>query len=257
MELNQSKLADDSTEPKGFTLIELLVVISIIALLIAIMLPALAKARQNARMMDCLSRQRQLGIVHQIHVDEHQGYLIVSTAGGNRWSWYLSYRYPDGTHAPKTSTAPVSGSMLVCPEDAEPFGAPPPNDYPMYKIELGGSYALNWDDCARGPNGLWSKYGARASWDAQDDVSWRSERMDAIRVPSEHLLLWDTNNDRINGAAPTPEYRFFRDDYTTRLPDPLRHGGAGNLLFLDGHAKAVPAIASSIERRWVTWDHSD
>lgn len=60
----------------GFTLIELLVVISIIALLIAILLPALSAARNSAKLMSCLSNLRQLGVANAIYDTENQGYIV-------------------------------------------------------------------------------------------------------------------------------------------------------------------------------------
>jgi prepilin-type N-terminal cleavage/methylation domain-containing protein len=56
---------------RAFTLIELLVVISIIALLMAIMLPALAKVKKQAKDMLCLARVRHWGLVMKIYSDEH------------------------------------------------------------------------------------------------------------------------------------------------------------------------------------------
>ncbi len=67
--------------PRGFTLIELLVVISIISLLIALLLPALALARQTAQRIACASQMRQNGINHLMYADAHRGWfpLVNST----------------------------------------------------------------------------------------------------------------------------------------------------------------------------------
>ncbi|WP_428389950.1 type II secretion system protein [Mucisphaera sp.] len=60
----------------AFTLIELLVVISIIALLIGILLPALGAARNTARSMGCLSNLRSVGLAHQIYGVDNNGYVV-------------------------------------------------------------------------------------------------------------------------------------------------------------------------------------
>lgn len=61
---------------RAFTLIELLVVISIVSLLIAILLPALAKAKEAGRKIQCASIMRQIGVVEQIYASENNDYII-------------------------------------------------------------------------------------------------------------------------------------------------------------------------------------
>lgn len=61
--------------PQGFTLIELLVVISIIAILVALLLPALTQARATAQRNQCGAQQRQIGAASVAHTVDHDNYL--------------------------------------------------------------------------------------------------------------------------------------------------------------------------------------
>jgi prepilin-type N-terminal cleavage/methylation domain-containing protein len=86
--------------PAAFTLIELLVVVTIIALLAAILLPALGRAKLTGKRISCLNNLRQMSLTRHMYTDDNRGNLVLSVAEENSID---------------TAVATGDGKVLTCP----------------------------------------------------------------------------------------------------------------------------------------------
>ncbi len=122
-----------SARREAFTLVELLVVIGIIALLIGILLPALSKAREAARVLVCATHLREIGMACFIYAADNKGKLPIPIGGGvlNNKDYSAILMKPfngywgqmdfaQGTLAPYLHGADIASRVFSCPSDPDP-----------------------------------------------------------------------------------------------------------------------------------------
>jgi prepilin-type N-terminal cleavage/methylation domain len=218
---------------KPFTLIELLIVIAIIAILAAMLLPALAKARSSARAVKCTSQLKQFGAA-----------LSLYTAGGERYFPVPVERTADTRGYATTlrgmiKAGSLSLKMLSCPDDQVST---------LHQSSLGpvsDKWSLGLSDLFPSEEStakISVGYGVNEAIQVQNTwltgpavAAWRDPSRQVAMADCSYLLFNFNFTGRI-GAANHPNSRY-PTNAEGLIPVYARHGNASaNLLFLDGHA---------------------
>ncbi len=229
-----------------FTLIELLVVIAIIAILAAMLLPVLSRAKEQARRVECMNNLKQMGVGVALYVDDCEELLPGGPAPAHSftsfWMWWL-YPYVTNTQLKDpywSGIQPPTGAsrIFVCPSTeqsirSQPSGHGLDNAFMSY---LRTAYAKNGFI-----NGHMSTGGG---WYPEDPADWRYQnnisRLRRVVKPDTTLLVVDTGPESPNdpGAGWAPHLRKWNNPgHYESAPGPMRHNMGGNVLFFDSHVE--------------------
>jgi prepilin-type N-terminal cleavage/methylation domain-containing protein/prepilin-type processing-associated H-X9-DG protein len=214
----------------GFTLVELLVVISIIALLVSILMPALGKARAQARQVLCASNLKQIGLGIEIFVADSEGFkypqqrLPVGTwnVGEQENHWWLAIRrYVDSEFI---SPNPNASSETVghCPNHTE---SPPGVDYYSY---VGNSNIMT--------NAGAGVFNPPEKPIAASSVMFPSEKVIVFEIHTPSTIPWTANAWMSGGWLKPSGWNGSGPIYPFGIQT---HGHVSNFLFCDGHVESV------------------
>lgn len=194
---------------RGFTLIELLVVVSIIALLIAILLPSLKSARDQAKRVACMSNQRQTYLTLQLYALDNQGQVPLNHWGSTKqWNYLIRQGSSDYVQWGRLYVAKLleNPEIVYCPACT-------------YEPTMLNTSFNPWPPAAGQTT--------RIGWSARPDITTNSNKFGAggNLFPPNMLRLMDLSNKAIFADA-LSSFPFV---------DGVHEGEGINVTFGDGH----------------------
>ncbi|MBN8525792.1 MAG: prepilin-type N-terminal cleavage/methylation domain-containing protein [Planctomycetes bacterium] len=225
---------------RGFTLIELLVVVSIIAVLAALLLPAIGLVRSTALSVRCASNLRQFGAAGLAYSADWDGLVLPCEGRGTTGptstvKWYtnvLEYldSDPDGDAATHEEFTAANTRLIV-------RACPVWTSTDAYRLSLAGEWwrtGYGWTSRTRNPMPAQQADGTWRDGDGNLIISSGGVNVAMSRVTKQSARVLAGDSDTYFMWAP----------YNTATPQAnARHRGLGNVLYFDGHCDRLPYLA--------------